>query len=106
MTSWYSHVNITHLQKVANQIRGEAIQLSHSTQTPHRDSLLACIDMLVVLIGLYYQLSLKPVESKSQLGSYSSKCNTLLYVTLAYQDFPLNLFHQMSIIYLSKRMLN
>ena len=78
MTSWYSHVNIKHLQKVANQIRGEAIQLSHSTQTPRRDSLLSCIDMLVVLIGLYYQLSLKPVESKSQLGSYSLKCNNII----------------------------
>ena len=78
MTSWYSHVNIKYLQKVANQIRGEAIQLSHSTQTPHRDSLLSCIDMLVVLIGLYYQLSLKPVESKSQLGSYSFKCNNII----------------------------
>ena len=65
MTSWYSHVNIKHLQKVANQIRGEAIQLSHLAQTSRRDLLLSCVDILVVLIGLYCQLSLKPVESRS-----------------------------------------
>ena len=89
MMSRHSHFNIKHLQKVANQIRGEVIQLSHSAQTPHLGSSLSCIDILVVLYWVILSIDPKNPTDPGRDRFILSKGHaaTSLYVTLAYQGF-------------------
>ncbi|MBB14299.1 transketolase [Candidatus Poribacteria bacterium] len=78
-----------HLEKIADQVRGEVIQLSHSAQTPHLGSSLSCIDILVVLywsiLSIDSQNSTAPDRDRFILSK--GHAATALYAALAYRGF-------------------
>ena len=82
-------VDIEHLEKIADQIRGEVVQLSLLAQTPHLGSSLSCIDILVVLywsiLSIDSQNSTAPDRDRFILSK--GHAATALYATLAYRGF-------------------
>ena len=89
MTAQNLPVDIKYLEKVADQVRGEVIQLSHSAQTPHLGSSLSCIDILVVLywsiLSIDSQNSTAPDRDRFILSK--GHAATALYAALAYRGF-------------------
>lgn len=89
MTAQNSLFDIKHLEKIADQVRGEVIQLSHSAQTPHLGSSLSCIDILVVLywsiLSIDSQNSTAPDRDRFILSK--GHAATALYAALAYRGF-------------------
>ena len=82
-------VDIEHLEKIADQIRGEVVQLSLLAQTPHLGSSLSCIDILVVLywsiLSIDSQNSTAPDRDRFILSK--GHAATALYAALAYRGF-------------------
>ena len=89
VTAQNSLVDIKHLERVADQVRGEAIRLSHSAQTPHLGSSLSCIDILVVLYWSILSIDSQDPKTPDRDRFILSKGHaaTALYVTLAYRGF-------------------
>jgi transketolase len=89
VTAQNSLVDIKHLERVADQVRGEAIRLSHSAQTPHLGSSLSCIDILVVLYWSILSIDSQDPKAPDRDRFILSKGHaaTALYVTLAYRGF-------------------
>ena len=89
MTAQNSLVDIRHLKKIAAEIRGKVIHLSHSAQTPHLGSSLSCIDILVALYWSILSVDSQNLTAPARDRFILSKGHaaTALYVTLAYRGF-------------------
>lgn len=79
--------DLAHLQKLAAQIRGRVIELSHSAKTPHLGSSLSCIDILVA--AYWHVVRIDPARpadpNRDRFILSKGHAAPALYATLAYR---------------------
>ncbi len=81
---------MTELGRIARELRGKIVELSHKAQTPHLASALSCVD---ILVAAYWggSLDLRPEKaedpSRDRLVFSKGHAATALYSCLAARDF-------------------
>ena len=80
---------VKNLDRIAAELRGEAIGLSHRAKTPHLGSSLSCLDLLAVLYWEFLRIDPKKPSSPDRDRFILSKGHAApaLYVTLCRRGF-------------------
>ena len=80
---------ITHLEEITRRIRGELVQISHRTDTPHLGSSLSCVDILVA--AYWMALNIDPADpldlNRDRFILSKGHAAPALYTALAYRGF-------------------
>ncbi|HIA69834.1 TPA: transketolase, partial [Candidatus Poribacteria bacterium] len=80
---------ITHLEEITRRIRGELVQISHMTNTPHLGSSLSCVDILVA--AYWMALNIDPADpldlNRDRFILSKGHAAPALYTALAYRGF-------------------
>lgn len=80
---------ITHLEEITRRIRGELVQISHMTDTPHLGSSLSCVDILVA--AYWMALNIDPADpldlNRDRFILSKGHAAPALYTALAYRGF-------------------
>ena len=81
--------HVKNLDRIAAELRGEAIGLSHRAKTPHLGSSLSCLDLLAVLYWEFLRIDPKKPSSPDRDRFILSKGHAALalYVTLCRRGF-------------------
>jgi transketolase len=79
----------TDLDKIARQIRGKLVHLSHSAKTAHLGSSLSCVDILVALYWRVLRLDVNQplAETRDRFILSKGHAATTLYAVLAEKGF-------------------
>lgn len=84
-----SNEKITSLEEITRQIRGELVQISYMTDTPHLGSSLSCVDILVA--AYWMALNIDPADpldlNRDRFILSKGHAAPALYATLAYRGF-------------------
>jgi transketolase len=77
------------LSRIAREIRGKLVEMSHNAGTPHLGSALSCVDILVAAYWNVLQIDAKAPKDEARDRFILSKGHaaTALYVTLAMRGF-------------------
>tara|TARA_B100001093_G_scaffold300021_1_gene286083 strand:+ start:2921 stop:3733 length:813 start_codon:yes stop_codon:yes gene_type:complete len=80
---------MNNLEKIAAEIRGQVVQLSHQARTPHLGSSLSFVDLLVSLYWEFLNITPENAESQNRDRFILSKGHgiTTLYAVLAKRGF-------------------
>lgn len=82
-------MNISDLEEISRQIRGQLVEMSHAAGTPHLGSSLSCVDILVAAYWKVLSIDPKNPTAKNRDRFIFSKGHAVaaLYAALAYRGF-------------------